>query len=79
MKNGLRPNLWDRTAPFQLAALYALTWVLLALAQIARGASPGRCYVWTGLAEWAGSGGSAPGVLAGAGATAGAAADAEAA
>jgi hypothetical protein len=45
---------WGRIARFQLAALYVLAWFLLAMAQIARGASPGRYYVWTGLAEWAG-------------------------
>jgi hypothetical protein len=45
--------LWDRTARFPLAAFYVLAWLLLAMGQIARGASPGTHYVWMGLAEWA--------------------------
>jgi hypothetical protein len=35
-------------------AFYLLAWLLLTTAQVARGASPARYYVWTGLAEWAG-------------------------
>lgn len=47
-------GLWDRTSRFRHVAYYSLAWFLLAIAQIARGASPSRYYVWTGLAEWSG-------------------------
>jgi hypothetical protein len=42
------------TARFLLAGPYAFAWLLLAMAQLARGATPGTYYLWTGLAEWAG-------------------------
>lgn len=45
---------WNRIAPFALAIGYSLAWLLLAVAQVARGVSPWRFFVWSGLAEWAG-------------------------
>lgn len=45
---------WDRAVQIRLVMLYAVAWFLLTMAQMARGASPGSHYVWTGLAEWAG-------------------------
>ncbi len=46
--------LWDRAASFRFVATYGLAWLLLALAQVARGSSSVRVYIWSGLAEWAG-------------------------
>jgi hypothetical protein len=47
-------SIWDRTARYPLAALYALGLTWLTMTHLARDLSTFRLLVWTVMAEWAG-------------------------